>query len=208
MTAENPNHDWPVVLLSLRVASSDAARCLTLLERLQDDAKTVPRPMSRDILRAEGRCGTDLHVLLRFADPEARTAWQGDTSQLALLAEIEAMALAGISRQETHGPDGRFDLVTVPAGAPHGAKPMPPLWKRWTVSMLAVYPALVFLVALLGPVTDRLPAPVGLFLVALVLTGLNTAFILPVLNRHLGGWLSHRRAQAHPRATLLNRLRP
>ena len=57
------------------------------------------------------------------------------------------------------------------------------------LSIVAVYPALVLLVALLAPVTDRVPGPVGLLLVVVILTGLTTAFIVPWLGRRLHGWL-------------------
>ena len=42
------------------------------------------------------------------------------------------------------------------------------------------------------PVTSLLPQALGLFIVAFILTGLTTAFIVPWLTRTLSDWL-HRR---------------
>lgn len=66
---------------------------------------------------------------------------------------------------------------------------LPPFWKRWLVSMIAVYPALIVIFYMLRPVAANLPTPVSLFLVAFFLTGLNARYILPFLNRRLPRWL-------------------
>lgn len=66
----------------------------------------------------------------------------------------------------------------------------PRFWKRWVVSMLAVYPALILLVLATRPFTQNMPLAASLFIVALLLTGLNTGLILPFLNRRLGHWLA------------------
>ncbi|MBU1315808.1 MAG: hypothetical protein KJ947_21195 [Alphaproteobacteria bacterium] len=68
----------------------------------------------------------------------------------------------------------------------------PKFWKRWVVSMLAVYPALILLVVVTRPFTEGMPAAASLFIVALLLTGLNTGLILPFLNRCLASWLAAR----------------
>jgi antibiotic biosynthesis monooxygenase (ABM) superfamily enzyme len=208
MTAAIPEHDLPGLLLSCRVARRDAARCVDLVTRMRDDAGSAAGVVSWDIIRRDVGPGTDVHALLRFASPRAMSAFRSHPAQRARMAELEAMAPSGIAQQEARGSRGSFDLATASDAPP----PVPPLWKRWTVSMLAVYPALVLLVVLLDPVTARLPAPLGLFVVALVLTGLNTAFLLPWLNTYLKGWLAQgttaARHHQRPRGTLLSRLRP
>ncbi len=65
----------------------------------------------------------------------------------------------------------------------------PAFWKRWCVSMLAVYPPLVCLVLAQQLIFGQLPLLVSLFLVAFCLTGLSTGIVMPFLNRHLSGWL-------------------
>ena len=121
----------------------------------------------------------------RFDSSDAVEAWRASPERQALLGEIEAMAITDISRQQMAGSSIWFE--------PIGVFPNPPapprLWKRWLVSILAVYPALVLLVALMAPVTDRLPQPLGLLVVVMVLTGLTTAFIVPWLTHRLHRWL-------------------
>ena len=69
------------------------------------------------------------------------------------------------------------------------ARTVPVFWKRWAVSMLAVYPPLVCLVVASKYVLDGAPMLVSLFIIAFCLTGLSTGLILPFLNRRLRGWL-------------------
>ncbi len=65
----------------------------------------------------------------------------------------------------------------------------PAFWKRWVVSMLAVYPPLVLLVYGSRELLQGVPPLASLFLIALVLTGLSTGLIVPFLQRRLAGWL-------------------
>lgn len=68
-------------------------------------------------------------------------------------------------------------------------RPVPVFWKRWAVSMLAVYPPLVCLVFVSKYVLEGAPMMVSLFIIAFCLTGLSTGLILPFLNRRLKEWL-------------------
>ena len=80
------------------------------------------------------------------------------------------------------------DQVLYEANRPE-TKMHPIFWKRWTVSMLAVYPPLVCLVLASQFVLGDVPLLISLFIIAFCLTGLSTGFILPFLNRQLHGWL-------------------
>lgn len=67
----------------------------------------------------------------------------------------------------------------------------PPLfWKRWVVSLLGVYPLLIIIFYALQPLTRSLPVPVSLFLIALVLTGVNARYVAPYLARRMQYWIA------------------
>lgn len=140
-----------------------------------------------NVIRREGGLGTDFYVIARFETAEALDTWRADPERKALLDEVESLAISDVSRQQAAGANIWFEPIR---SLPSTPKP-PPLWKRWLTSMLAVYPALIALVTLLKPVTTRLPEALGLFLVAFILTGLTTAFIVPWLTRILRRWLAH-----------------
>ncbi|EAQ10543.1 hypothetical protein [Maritimibacter alkaliphilus] len=88
-----------------------------------------------------------------------------------------------------------FASVTVGQQVPaNGTDPKPPAapryWKAWVASMLGVYPLLVLIYYALQPLTQNLPGPVSLFLVALVLTGVNGVYVAPFLGKRLRPWLT------------------
>jgi antibiotic biosynthesis monooxygenase (ABM) superfamily enzyme len=66
----------------------------------------------------------------------------------------------------------------------------PAFWKRWLISMVAVYPPLVVLVFAFRALFYDMPTLLSLFLIAASLTALTTGLILPLLHRRLGGWLN------------------
>jgi hypothetical protein len=85
------------------------------------------------------------------------------------------------------------DHDSAPADQTAPRKPIQPLfWKRWILSMIAVYPALILLVYLTRPLTAGMHDAAALFIVAFLLTGLSTGLIMPFLHRRLGHWLAAR----------------
>ncbi|SDO36557.1 hypothetical protein SAMN05216196_10568 [Lutimaribacter pacificus] len=173
------------ILTALRVRHEDADTCARKLAQLNEILVTFDGFASLDTIRREGGLGTDFYILARFRDVAALERWRALPDRNALMDEIEAMSIADVSRQQAAGSNIWFEpIVSMPS------QPKPPLlWKRWATSMLAVYPALIVLVTLLRPVTAPLPEPLGLLVVALILTGLTTAFIVPWLTRVLHRWL-------------------
>jgi len=176
------------LLVALRVSHADADACAERLSRLNEVLRQAEGFVSLDTIRRDGGLGTDYYVLARCRNGAALEAWRASPERTRHLDEIESLAITDVSRQQAAGSTIWFQPIVSLPSAP---KP-PPLLKRWALSLLAVYPALVVLVAVLEPVTDRLPEPLGLLLVALILTGLTTAFIVPWLSRVLQPWLSRR----------------
>lgn len=79
----------------------------------------------------------------------------------------------------------------VPASGTDPNPSTPPrLWKAWVASMLGVYPLLILIYYALQPLTQNLPGPMSLFLVALVLTGVNGVYVAPFLGKRLRPWLT------------------
>tara|TARA_R110002072_G_scaffold11771_4_gene52544 strand:- start:6111 stop:6677 length:567 start_codon:yes stop_codon:yes gene_type:complete len=172
------------LLVALRVRHQDADLCARKLENINQMLSGASGFSGLDVIRREGGLGTDFYLLIRFRSADALENWRNSPDRAAALVDIEALAITDISRQQAAGSNIWFEPISMPS------TPRPPLlWKRWATSMLAVYPALIVLVYALMPITSRLPVPLGLFVVALVLTGLSTAFIVPWLTRRLHHWL-------------------
>lgn len=173
------------LLVAMRVRHSDAGLCAAKLAALNDVMSGFDGFQSLDVIRRDGGLGTDFYIIARFRDVPSLDRWRSAPERMAHLQEIEALAITDVSRQRAEGSTIWFEPIT---SMPSPPKP-PLFWKRWTVSMLAVYPALIVLVTLFAPITSHLPQPLGLLVVALVLTGLTTAYIIPWLTRLLHRWL-------------------
>lgn len=176
------------MLVALRVRHADADKCAAKLTEMNDRLSRSEGFRSLDVIRRDGGLGTDFFILARFKDVAALEKWKRSPERAELTDEIESLSIVDVSRQQAAGANIWFEpIVSLPS------TPKPPLlWKRWTLSMLAVYPALIVLVQLLKPITGKLPEPLGLFVVAVILTGLNAAFIVPFLTRKLHAWLIQR----------------
>ena len=66
---------------------------------------------------------------------------------------------------------------------------LPPIWKRLVLSVLAVYPMLMFLTALSALITGALPQPAQVLITVIVLSALLTWPIMPWLSKALRPWL-------------------
>lgn len=188
VTANMVNEQPGCMLVALRVIHAESEICGDKLDTLNKRLADAEGFSSLDVIRRDGGLGTDFYILARFQNVDALEKWRASPERMQLLKEIEAMAIADISRQQASGSNIWFEPIKSMPSAPQP----PRLWKRWLTSMLAVYPALLLLVNLLKPVTSALPEALGLFVVAFVLTGLTTAFIVPWLTRVLQDWLTAR----------------
>ncbi|MAY88306.1 MAG: hypothetical protein CML02_16505 [Pseudooceanicola sp.] len=173
------------MLVALRVRERDAATCAEALTEIGQRVSEAEGFLGLDVIRRDGGLGVDFLVVLRFRDADSLANWTASDQRRALLDRIESLAIADISRQQAAGSSIWFAPIQSLPGTP----PAPLFWKRWATSMLAVYPALVALVWAFRPLTERVHWVAGLFIVAAVLTGLTTAFIVPWLTRVLRPWL-------------------
>lgn len=173
------------LMVAIRVRHSDADLCAERLGALNRRMTAANGFKSLDVIRREGGLGTDFFIVARFDTTMALDAWRASPDWAELLHGAEALAITDISRQQMAGSNIWFEpIVSIPS-----APAPPPFWKRWLLSFVAVYPALIVLVTFLSPVTTPLPEPLALLIIAVVLTGLTTAFIVPWLTRRLSGWL-------------------
>ena len=74
------------------------------------------------------------------------------------------------------------------------------------VSTLVVYPLILIINALLGPLLNRLPFFLGLLISMIILSGLMTYPVMPWVTRALGFWLYHRQLKRVKRGCISDHL--
>ncbi|NRP46585.1 MULTISPECIES: antibiotic biosynthesis monooxygenase [unclassified Marinobacterium] len=188
LTAEHTANGSTSYLVSLRVCYENEYHLSDQLTRIIPKLKSTPGFESIDVIRRKGGQGVDFYLLTRFKSLKALESWKNSPQRIEALRPIEEMSITDISREHASGSNIWFEPVTcLPS------QPLPPLhWKRWVLSILAVYPLLFLLINLLRPITSQLPEAIGLFLIVSILTGLTTFYIVPWLSKRLITWLSRR----------------
>ncbi|WP_206835833.1 hypothetical protein [Marinobacterium iners] len=172
-------------LVSLRINHSAIDRLATHLSQLNLLLKDHAGFESIDIVRRDDGQGVEIFCILRFKCKDDLESWKLSSDGKAILNPTEALSVLDVTRQQACGSSIWFEPVV---RLPIPPKP-PRLWKRWLVSLVAVYPALIVLIYLLKPITSKVAEPIGLLLVATVLTGVTTALIAPWLSKRLHKWL-------------------
>jgi uncharacterized protein len=185
--ADMLNNQSCCFMVATRVRHTDAENCTYMLQQIEEHISKVEGFMSFDVIRRDGGLGVDFYTLTRFNSEQAAGNWKSSPERHSLVSDLEALAIEDVSRQQEAGSNIWFQPISL------ASTPKPPLlWKRWLLSMIAVYPALIVLVMAMKPITKQLSEPLGLFLVAFVLTGLTTAYIAPFLSKNLHSWLIKR----------------
>lgn len=71
--------------------------------------------------------------------------------------------------------------------SPHNS---PPRWKMAAATLLGVYPVSLLIGVVLSPTLGKLPLVLNLFVVSIIIVGLLTWVVMPVVTRLLQGWLN------------------
>lgn len=181
------------MLFSMSVGRADADAAATELRALNAALREQPGFRHLDVLRRDEPTFVEFSMLVHFADEASLRAWKAAPVRLAAVARIEAFAHGAPRREVAVGNDPWFNPITVPGPA---RAPLVPFWKRWVLSISAVYPGLVILLLISEPLLSGFPWVLRIFVVVALMTGLMAVWIVPTLMPLLQGWLT---AGAAPR---------
>jgi antibiotic biosynthesis monooxygenase (ABM) superfamily enzyme len=176
------------MLFSMCVGVQDAEAAAIEMRALNAVMRSQPGFRHLDVLRRDEAGCVEFSMLVHFADEASLQAWKATPERLAAIARIEAFARGAPRREEALGNDPWFNPMPAPPGPMR--PPAVPLWKRWVLSILAVYPGLVLLLLISEPLLFGVPWLVRIFIVVVIMTGLMAAWIVPFLTRLLQGWLT------------------
>ncbi len=135
------------------------------------------------------RPGDHIHpeyvIIVRFDTYDHLKQWQESTVCQEWVAKSRDLIVGEPNRQQASGLELWF---TLPANAPQ-RPPQPAYYKMVIVSTLVVYPLILIINALFGPLLNRLPFLLGLLISVIILSGLMTYPVMPWMTRALGFWL-------------------
>ncbi len=127
----------------------------------------------------------EIGILRSFADEAERDAFY-ESALYKNWEDYAATVTEGVPvHRQLHGLEAWFRTP----GAP------PPRWKMAIATFLGVYPTSLFLSYALGGVTQDLPLPLRVFIMAACMVGLLTWVVMPFVIKIAGRWLHKPQAQ-------------
>jgi hypothetical protein len=174
------------VLYSRRVKPGREADFEAWARGILAAARQFPGHLGASVLDAPG--SRERHILFSFADRRSLRAWLDSDERRRWLARVEELLEADRGLQQLTGLETWFKLP----GANVPTMKLPPRWKMWLVSIVAVYPLVLAVQVLVVPRMAGLPFPLRALLFPLVLLTLMTFVVMPVVTRLLRHWLDPR----------------
>lgn len=184
MTGGKTKSDPVVLAVTDRVPNRARERYESLVRELHGMLRRQPGFLSADTVRHAREQLTEYTVLLRFKDRSSAEAWKSIPALRSKLDEVCKL---------TGGPARVVEAAGLEMWVDHppGVGPaLPAYWKRVSLSVLAVYPSLLLLMAISRPLIGSLTEPLQVLIIVVVLSGLLTWPIMPLLTRVLRSWLT------------------
>lgn len=164
-----------------RVRAGSEARYEDWLSGRAQAAARFPGSQGTTILRpTEG--GSEYVVITQFDSTESLEAWLGSADRESWMSRLRAIDICQEDVSTLAGMERWFTLS-------HSASALPPRYKTAALVLLGLYPLVLVLDVVLGPLLADLPRPVGLLASLSVSVSTMVGSVLPWLTRVFGGWL-------------------
>ncbi|WP_417454637.1 antibiotic biosynthesis monooxygenase [Kiloniella sp.] len=184
----------PVVLaVTDHVPLTEQDRYEALVDELHQLFKTEDGFLSVDTVRYNRDRQMEYTVLSRWVDEVSAKKWRENPRIKNVLMQIETITGGAADMVVASGVGLWFDHIRfdhMEEITSEDTEPgLPPIWKRIVLSVIGVYPMLILLLELIGPIIGFLPRLAQDFILVVVLSALLTWPVMPFLSRLLRPWL-------------------
>ena len=142
-----------------------------------------PGHLGANVVRPSPGASQDWVVMFRFDSAVHLEAWESSEVRAAWLARAEAFTVGEAEKRTVTGLEYWFSLPDRAATQP------PPVWKMALVTLVGLFPLVLFLAPVLLRLLAALPGPVAVFLNVAILVVLMTWVVMPALTRLARPWL-------------------
>jgi uncharacterized protein len=175
----------PVILaITDHVPLVDKDRYEQMVDELHELFQSQEGFLSVDIVRYNRPHQVEYTVLLRWSNAATATRWKTNKAIQEKLSQIEKITGGTAQSVEAAGLGLWIDHAEGTVAF------LPPFWKRVVMSVIAVYPTLLLLLALSNPVIGELSQSLQILIVVVLLSTLLTWPIMPWLTGILRSWLT------------------
>lgn len=126
--------------------------------------------------------GEDWVIIFHFASGQQLSAWESSPERAEWLRKVEPMTVSS-SLEKVTGLEFWFVL---PGNA---ARRPPPPWKMALVTLVGLYPLVLWVAPRLSDAFDAMPAPLTTLTTVAIMVVLMTWLVMPALVRLLRPWL-------------------
>lgn len=181
-SAPTPDSDGPVtVIVHRRVKPGTEKWFEEWLHGIIVEAKKFPGHLGVNVIRPPNAATGDYVLIFRFDTYAHLRAWEESPIRAEWASRAEEFTIGKLHMRRVTGLEYWFD-------APGQAGTLP-RHKMVLVTVLGIYPLLILLVPTLRSLLHGLPELIAGLVSALVLVGLMTYAVMPLLTRLLAPWL-------------------
>lgn len=183
--AAGDNQDEPAtVLITRQPKPGREAELEAVIEDLGEAVGKSPGFMGMDVVRPTENGAKEFHIVLRFKSRNSLASWENSPQCKQLIARADRLTEPQSKRVErVNGLEAWFALPGRDGGATI------PKWKTAIISMIGIYPLVLFLPELIKPLTSQFPKWFGTLIQVIVLSVLMTWVMMPLITRILKSWL-------------------
>lgn len=142
-----------------------------------------PGYVAAQVTEPETTDGTTWHVSVGFEDEASLAAWRSTPEWARLSKEAEALTLGAPRVEQVNGLESWFQLPSRSSTVP------PSKWKTAIISGIGIYPLLLVMPGLLGPLTQGLPEWLATIVSVVFMSPLITWVVMPLVTRLFQRWL-------------------
>ncbi|HEX8698808.1 MAG TPA: antibiotic biosynthesis monooxygenase [Myxococcaceae bacterium] len=174
--------DGPVtVIVSRRVKPGTEARFEEWLRGVTAEAMRFPGHLGVNVIRPSSATAGDYVLIFRFDTYGHLQAWEESSVRAEWLSRATEFTVGEARIRRVNGLEFWFD-------APGQPRP-PPRHKMVLVTVLGIYPLLIFVLPALRSLLRALPDLLAALVSAGVMVSLMTYAVMPLLTRLLAPWL-------------------
>jgi uncharacterized protein len=153
------------------------------LEGIIAAASQFPGHLGVEVLRPQSAATGEYRTVYRFDTTEHLRAWLDSDEHAAWLERAEPHVIGPMRTSFVTGLETWFTLPGQPGAAP------PPPCKMALLTWITIFPLITAIVAITGPLLEKLPLAVRLGITTGIAVPLMTWVVMPRVTRLLRGWL-------------------
>lgn len=165
-------------IIEHQVRTGEADRFRSVVHALIEAARGFPGYVGVDV----GEPPDDQHgqsswrIVVRFQNEEQLRSWRGSTQAQRWQRAADALTIGAPRIERANGLETWFAL-------PSRDTAPPPKWKTAVTSAIGIYPLLLIVPSIFGPLTKDLPIWLATIISVIVMSPLITWVVMPIVSR-------------------------